>query len=30
MHDVKQNSLIPVCDYYKDVPDSVRSYLNEA
>lgn len=29
VHDVKKYSLLPVSDYYKDVPDSVRTYLNK-
>lgn len=28
-HEVKEHSLLPVCDYYRDVPDSVRTYLNK-
>lgn len=27
-HEVRPYSLIPVNDYYKDIPDSVRKYLN--
>lgn len=28
VHEVKRYSLLPVSDYYNDVPDSVRTYLN--